>query len=491
MKLKELLTKIPYEIIQGSDEIEIPNISWDSKRVKANSLFICVRSKNVDRHNYASAAIDKGAAALIVDRSIESIPRHITVIKVENTRKAMAFIANTFYDEPSKGFNLIGITGTNGKTSVSFFIAKILEYLGRKAGIIGTIENCIGDKILKTEKINPTTPDSMELQASFAEMVKEGVTDALVEVTSTALDKHRVDNCDFDIGIFTNLSQDHLDEHGTMENYKKAKMKLFKMCRLGIINADDEVYDDIKKNASCDVITYGIESPADFMAKNIKYSENGITFTLNFCGSNKNVQLNTLGKFNVYNSLASIAACYFLGIPIDVILDALSNITGVRGRFESVPNTKGYSIIVDYAHSPDSLKNILTSVRELTEKKVIVVFGCGGNRDKTKRPIMGEISGKFSDFCIITSDNPRKENPNTIIEDIEKGMKKTQCSYEKIPDRKMAIFAALTKSQAGDIVIIAGKGHENYQILGEKIIHFDDVEVVKEYFQNEEVFYND
>jgi UDP-N-acetylmuramoyl-L-alanyl-D-glutamate--2,6-diaminopimelate ligase len=482
MKIKDLLNKIPYEVIQGTDEINIPNISWDSRKLKPNSLFICVKNKNVDRHNYAHEAIEAGATALLLERKIEDIPNGITVIKVENAKLAMAIIANSFYDEPSKKFNLIGITGTNGKTTVSFFITKILECIGRKVGIISTIENSIGNIPLKTAKLNPTTPDSVELQSSFAEMVEKNVTDAVMEVTSIALDQHRVSMCDFDIGIFTNLTQDHLDEHGTMENYKKAKMKLFRMCRLGIINADDGVSQDIIQNATCDIITYGINTSADFMASDIEYSQEGVSFTLNFCDNHKKVKLNVPGKFNVYNALSAIAACYFSGFPLPLIIDALSNINGVKGRFEVVPNDKGYLVIVDYAHTPDSLKNILTTFRKETQNKLIVVLGCGGERDRTKRPIMGEIAGTFADYCVITSDNPRKEDPINIIEDIEEGLVKTKCPYEKKENRKAAIHTALKKANPCDVVIIAGKGHENYQILKDKVIHFDDVEVVKEYF---------
>lgn len=481
MKLKELLSNINYEIIQRPEKIEIKNISWDSRNTKSDSLFICTQGRNVDRHYYAKDAVRNGAIAIVIEHEIGHIPEDITIIKVENSRIAMASIANRFYGEPSKSFNLIGITGTNGKTSVSYFISKILESLGRKVGVIGTIGNSIGDALLKTIKLNPTTPDSIELQASFSEMINEKVPVAVMEVSSSALKNYRVHNCDFDIGIFTNLTQDHLEEHGTMENYKKEKMKLFTMCKIGIINGDDEVSNDIKKNASCQIITYGINKTADFMAKDIKYSCKGITFTLVFCGTEQMVELSVLGEFNVYNMLAAIAACYFSGLPLSVIINALNNVIGVRGRFQMIPNSRGYLIIVDYAHSPDGIKNILKSVRKLTDKKLIIVFGCGGNRDKTKRAIMGETAGRLADLCIITSDNPRNENPIHIIEDIEKGIIKTNCSYKKIDDRKDAILTALKIAEPGDAVIISGKGHENYQIIKDKTIHFDDGEIAQDF----------
>lgn len=479
MILKELLRNINYEVVQGDDAIEIENLCWDSRRVKPNSLFICVKNKNVDRHNFAADSVKNGAIALVIEHEVYNIPHYITIIKVDNSKAAMAIIASAFYKEPSRQFNLIGITGTNGKTSTSYFISKILESVNRRVGVIGTIANCIGDKTLQTEKLNPTTPDSIELQASFAEMALEGATDVVMEVTSSALAGYRVDGCEFEIGVFTNLTQDHLDEHGTMENYKKAKMRLFKMCRYAVLNADDPVSLEIKKDSPCMVLTYGINNIADFNAYDIKYSLDGVSFILDFHGIKNKVILNVPGKFSVYNALAAITTCYYLGLGLKEVIDGVNNIKGVKGRFESVPNNLGIMVIVDYAHTPDGLENILTSAREIANNKVITVFGCGGDRDKTKRPLMGQIAGHYSDYCIITSDNPRSENPMEIIKDIESGMKKTSCYYEKISDRKTAIDAAIRFADKGDIVIIAGKGHENYQIIGEDVFHFDDVEVAK------------
>lgn len=483
MKLNELLTNIPYRLVQGTDDLEVSNLSWDSRSVAPNSLFICVKNRNVDRHLYGHEAARKGAAALIIEHEIGPVDKNITVIQVENSRKSMAIIANTFYGEPSKKFNLIGITGTNGKTSTSYFIAKILETAGRRAGVIGTIQNTIGDKVLRTEKINPTTPDAIELQASFAEMVSEGVTDVVIEATSSALSQHRVDGCDFDIGVFTNLTQDHLEEHGTMENYKQAKMRLFQMCKYGVINTDDPVSEEILQKGSCSIITYGIEKPADFQAQDILHSIDGTTFMLHYHGIERFICLKVPGLFSVYNALAAVAACYQSGLTMNQIVEGLSNIEGVRGRFETIPNPKGCLVVVDYAHSPDGLENILSSVRQLTQKKLITVFGCGGDRDRTKRPIMGEIAGRLSDTCIITSDNPRTENPTGILNDIEAGIKDTACPYAKIENRKEAIYAALESAEQGDAIVIAGKGHENYQIIGQETIHFDDMEVVKEFFE--------
>lgn len=483
MIVSDVLDGVKYEIIQGTDKADIDHISWDSRRVKPDSLFICVKGRNVDRHDFAIRAIEAGASVLIVERAVNSIPPNIDIIKVDNSREAMARIASNFYGEPSKYLNLIGITGTNGKTSVSWFIAKILEDAGKKTGIIGTIENRVGNEITKVEKLNPTTPDSIELQAMLKEMLDKGVTDVAAEVTSAALVNHRVDQCHFNIGVFTNLTQDHLDEHGNMENYKNVKLKLFKMCRYGVINADDPVSADIISYASCErLITYGISDNADLKAEDIKYSISGVSFVLNFNGIKSSMKINVPGKFSVYNALGAIGACYLSGLSIEQISKGMESIEGVRGRFETVPNKKGCLIFVDYAHTPDGLANILSSARELAEKSLITVFGCGGDRDRSKRPVMGEIAGRWSELCIITSDNPRTEDPGKIIDDIEAGIIKTNCRYEKIENRKAAIYWALEVAGPEDIVVIAGKGHETYQIFADHTIHFDDREVAREYF---------
>ncbi|WP_426348175.1 UDP-N-acetylmuramoyl-L-alanyl-D-glutamate--2,6-diaminopimelate ligase [Alloiococcus sp. CFN-8] len=481
MKIRDLLQNIDYEIIQGSDQEDIKNISWDSRNVGESALFICVRGANVDRHDYAHTAIEEGAIALIVEKEMSSIPKNIALIKVKDSKAVMATLASEFYEKPSKKFNLIGITGTNGKTSTSYFITEVLESLGRTVGIIGTIENRLGGKKLTTEKKNPTTPDSIELQASFNEMVKNNVTDVVMEVTSIGLVEHRVDESDFNIGVFTNLTQDHLDYHKTMENYRDAKLKLFDLCKKGLINIDDPYGEDFVKGAACDTFTYGAIKEADYRAVNIKYSLDGVDFTLVHEGREYPVALSIPGKFTVYNALAAIGTCHLSGFALEDIIRAIKSVKTVRGRFESVPNDKGYLVVVDYAHTPDGLENILSSVKELAEKRVISVFGCGGDRDRTKRPIMGEISGRLADLSIITSDNPRTEDPDRILEDITAGIIKTGSKFITEVDRRKAIHMALDTAEKGDIIVIAGKGHETYQIFKDKTIHFDDVEVVKEY----------
>ncbi|MDP4091712.1 MAG: UDP-N-acetylmuramoyl-L-alanyl-D-glutamate--2,6-diaminopimelate ligase, partial [Bacillota bacterium] len=418
MKMDELLGNIPYTVLQGSANTEVSGICWDSRRIKPGSLFICVKGRNIDRHDFAKQAVSDGAAALVVEHQVFRIPPDIPVIKVPDTRIALAEAASLLYGRPSESLKLIGVTGTNGKTSVTWFMEKLLRHGGKRPGIISTIENRIGEYRLNTIKINPTTPDPLELHASFSEMAAKGATHVIMEVTSSALAQSRVHGLGFDIGIFTNLTQDHLEEHGTMENYRNEKLKLFRMCRVGIINIDDSYAEDFIRGAACPVLTYGINKDADFMAEDISCFLDGTDFTLKYKGGRKRLHMKVPGLFNVYNMLAAVSVCVQHGFDINEIADWVESIEGVKGRFELISNPSNLSVIIDYAHSPDSLQNILSSVRKLTEKRVILVFGCGGNRDKTKRPIMGNIGGSTADYCIITSDNPRKEEPLSIINDI-------------------------------------------------------------------------
>ncbi len=482
MLITDLLIGIRYTLFQGSEDLNVKSIAWDSRKVENNSLFICVKSKSVDRHDFALEAIEAGAKALIVEREVPGIPDDITVINVEDTRKAMAVVAGNFYGNPSHELNVIGITGTNGKTSVAWIVAKLLELGKRKSGIIGTIDNTIGEQSTQVEKLNPTTPDALELQGTLREMLDAGVTDVAVEVTSIALEYHRVDNCAFRVGVFTNLTPDHLDEHGDMNRYKNAKLKLFKMCRYAVINADDVIFDEIVESSICEKIwSYGIDQDADFKASDLSYTETGVKFVLHFKGNGYDIHLKTPGKFSVYNALAGIGACYAAGMSIEDIVKFIQTIGSVKGRFEPVFNKKGTMTIVDYAHTPDGLENILSAVRAFGKRKVIVVFGCGGDRDKSKRPVMGEIAGRLADLCILTSDNPRSENPYSIISEIESGIKRSSESYEIIEDRKEAIYRALDIADSEDVVVIAGKGHESYQIYSDRIIPFDDGELVRNY----------
>lgn len=484
MRLCELLHSIDYTVIQGSSDLEIDGIAYDSRQVNNNTLFICIEGFKVDGHNFALDAINRGATALLVQKEIRDIPSNITIIRVDNTREKMPYIASAFYNHPVKQMKLIGVTGTNGKTTTTFLIGKILEQYNKKIGLIGTIENRIGHKVVEASR---TTPESLDLQALFAQMVKEEVSHVVMEVSSHALELNRVDACDFEIGVFTNLTLDHLDFHKTMENYRDAKAKLFKKCKYGIINIDDPHGKEIIKQAECQVITFGIENDADFKAYNILMNSKGIEFSVTLEGQEVRFHLNTIGRFNIYNAIGAIAAGYYLNVPIDVIKTALEDMEGVPGRVQRVESNRGFSIIVDYAHAPDGLENVLKAIKEFAEGRIITVFGCGGDRDRSKRPIMGEIAGRYSDFCIITSDNPRSEEPQGILDEIEVGMKKTNCPYEKVVDRREGIQRAIDAAKARDIILIAGKGHETYQIIKDRVIHFDDVEVVKSILQGENI----
>lgn len=480
MNLTKILAGVDYQLLMGGLDIDITNINYDSRKVDKNGLFVCIKGLTVDGHDYAKKAVESGCVALIVERPIEGISEEITVIQVKNTQQVMALMANNFYGYPSGELKLIGLTGTNGKTTTTNLIATILEVQGEKVGVIGTIENRIGSKKLPTAH---TTPQAFDLQQILRQMKNEEVGYISMEVSSHALDLHRVDHTSFEIGVFTNLTLDHLDYHKTMENYSKAKAKLFTMCNLGLFNIDDPHVSKVMDGATCKVHTYGIEKDADFKATNISMDANGVNFTIIHGDEEAPIHLSIPGKFSIYNGLAAASTCRLLGIEWHVIQEGLAKTNGVRGRFETIKSKEDFTVIVDYAHAPDGLENVLKTINEFAKGKVYCVFGCGGDRDRSKRPVMGEIAGKYSDFCIITSDNPRTEEPNTIIDEIEPGVQKTGCDYVKVTDRKEGIEYALRKAKKDDVILIAGKGHEDYQIIGKTKIHFDDSEVVKEFLE--------
>lgn len=478
MILSTLLQNIEYKLLYGEEEKEINAIAYDSRKVQKGDLFVCITGFQTDGHKYAQKAIEAGATVILCEKEIQSDNKDVTILQTSNTRQALALLSSNYYKHPCDSMNVIGVTGTNGKTTTTYLIKSVLDSIGHKVGIVGTIENRIGEKVLHTER---TTPESLELQELFYQMKKENVTDVVMEVSSHSLDLHRVDGIQYNIGIFTNLTQDHLDYHKTMENYKIAKSLLFQRSDKSVINIDDEAGEFMKQNAKGEVLTFGIDNQADIIAKEIDISADGVKFTL--CYNNKQyaVSLHTPGRFSIYNALGAIGACIFMGIAMEDIIAGLNNNTGVAGRFQTIKSNKA-NAIVDYAHTPDGLENILKTAKEFVKGKIITVFGCGGDRDKTKRPIMGEIAGNLSDYCIITSDNPRTENPASILDDVEVGMKKTNCEYIKLVDRRKAICHAVEYGQKGDLIVIAGKGHENYQIFADKTIHFDDVEEVKKAF---------
>lgn len=481
MILKELIKNLKYIKLIGNENIEISNLTIDSRKVKKGSMYGAIKGFNVDGHKFIKNCIENGAS-LIVCEDLEDfcIDDNVAILQVENTRKALAIIAKNFYNNPTKNINLIGVTGTNGKTSTTYFLEQILLEYKKTVGIIGTIEIRENGKKMEFDFSTSTTPDTIELNELFSAMVSDNIDNIVMEVSSHALELHKVEGCNFNIGIFTNLTQDHLDMHKSMENYLNAKSKLFSMCKIGIINIDDKYAQDIIKNASCKVFTYSIEKESDLQAINIQYFMDRVAFDVKINDKIENFILNIPGRFSVYNALSVIGACLMQNIPIDIIKEGIKNIKGVPGRIQTIPNNKGFNVIVDYAHTPDGLDNIIKAVREFTKGRVITIFGCGGDRDRKKRPIMGEISANLSDYTIITSDNPRSEVPEAIIDEIETGIKPITNNYEKITGRRDAIYRGVSIAKANDSIIIAGKGHEDYEIFADKTIHFDDTEVAKE-----------
>ena len=483
MKLGQLIKNINCKIVQGCADTEVNAVQYDSRKVGRGDLFVCITGFQTDGHKYAKSAIEKGASVIVAEHMAEGMENSgAAIVITENTRKALALISAAYYDNPSEKINVIGVTGTIGKTTTTYLIKTILDSLGYKTGVIGTIGNMIGKRTLHADR---TTPESLELQELFSEMSGEGVSFAFMEVSSHSLALDRVTGVKYSTAIFTNLTQDHLDYHKTMENYMKAKGILFSMAEKAVINIDDAAGAYMRSVAKGLVMTTGIESEsADLRAENISVTAEGVSYTLDYEGRQYPVKLNIPGRFSIYNSLGAIGACLLNGIKMEDILKGLSLNEGVPGRFQSVPNNLGITAIVDYAHTPDGLENILETAHEFAKGRIITVFGCGGDRDRTKRPIMAEIVGKLSDFAIITSDNPRTENPASILDDVEVGMIPTKCPYHKIVDRREAINEAIRMARKDDVVIIAGKGHEDYQIFADKTIHFDDVEEVKKAFEN-------
>lgn len=482
MKLSKLLEGIDYEIIQGSCDAEINSIQYNSKKVTKDDIFFCIRGFATDGHKYASSAMENGASVIVCEEVIEGY-KSAAIVKVKDTRKAMALAAANYYGKPTEKLKVIGITGTNGKTTSTYMMKSILEEAGYKIGLIGTILNYVAGEKLHAER---TTPESLELQQLFAYMVDKGVQYCVMEVSSHSLDLDRVYGVPFKYGIFTNLTQDHLDFHKTFENYYNAKLKLFKYSKSSIINIDDSYGGRVYNDANNQKFTYGIDGEAEFKAENIEMHSRGAKYSLTHKGESHDISIFIPGRYNIYNSLCAAAVCISEGISIDAVKRGLEKVQ-VPGRCELVTKDYdlGFDIIIDYAHSPDGLDNILNTAREFTKGRLISVFGCGGNRDKTKRPIMGEIGARLSDIAVITSDNPRDEEPADIIKDILSGIKAE--NYIVVESRKEAIRKAIEMARNGDIIVIAGKGHEDYQIFrNNEIIHFDEREIVKEILQSRE-----
>ena len=454
--------------------IDITGIAYDSRKVQPGYLFICITGFKTDGHDYVQTAISKGAAAIVAEKDIGI--RSIPVIRVQDSRKVLAIVSAAFYNQPSSKFKLVGITGTNGKTTSTYLIKNILEKKGYKVGLIGTNQNMIGDKILPAER---TTPESLELQQLFADMAANAVDFVVMEVSSHSLELHRVEGCHFEVGVFTNLTQDHLDFHGTMENYLKAKSKLFFLANTGIINGDDSSCDLILKSEACRFQTYGIDKAVDIKAEDVHLSARGVQFRLVTPNGSVNIDLGIPGKFSVYNALGSIGAGIALGIDLETIREGLKDANGVQGRAQLVETGKDFTVMIDYAHTPDGLINILNTVKDFAKGRVVTLFGCGGDRDITKRPIMGKVAGELSNFCIVTSDNPRTEDPSLIIKHIEEGIKDTGTPYIVIENRYDAIQYALDNAIKDDVIVIAGKGHENYQEINGIKRPFDEKAIVE------------
>ena len=484
MELKKILVGLENLKLKGDLELDIKGIDSNSKNIQEGYLFIAIKGFSVDGHKFIPSAIENGATAVMVEEGCDlkslNIPSNVTIVMTKDTREALAICSSNFYQNPSQKFKLIGVTGTKGKTTTTFMIKEILEKAGKNVGLIGTIATYINGKKLKDS--DRTTPESLELQQLFSKMVEEKVEYVVMEVSSQSLKLHRVDGCDFDIVLFTNFSEDHISEkeHPDMQDYFNSKLKLFEMCKTGYVNADDlhgaKIPKMFKEN---DIKTYGIDNFANLTAKDITITNSYVDFKVKITDRNERIKVGIPGRFSVYNSLAAISVAKKFGISPEVIKEALLEVR-VPGRSELVNNKLELPIMIDYAHSPESLQNILQAVKSYTRGKVISVFGCGGDRDSTKRPIMGEISGRIADLTIITSDNPRTEDPEKIVKQIEEGIKKTKGNYKVIVDRTEAIKEAIKVATKRDIIVLAGKGHEPYQEINGVKHPYDERIIVNE-----------
>lgn len=454
-------------------QAEITAVDYDSRKVGRGSLFCCLVGEKTDGHNFASMAVEKGASALICQRPL---PLNVPQLIVPDGREAMARAAACFYGHPERELTMMAVTGTNGKTSVTYMVKSVAETAGKKVGLIGTIQNLIGEEKVYTER---TTPESVDLFALLRRMADKGVDLVVMEVSSHALAQQRVAGIPFKAGLFTNLTQDHLDYHKTFENYRAAKKKLFAQCGIAILNGDDETAAYMKEGLSIPVWTMGIHHPGEFYARGIEITTQGASFHLFTPQGNGRISLHISGLFSVYNAMGTAALCTAAGIPFSCIVKGLEGLRGVAGRLECVDTgDRPFSVYVDYAHTPDALQNVLETARGFTRRRLISVFGCGGDRDHGKRPIMGEIGGRYSDHVILTSDNPRTEDPMDILKAVEEGVKRTATPYIVTENRREAIREALEEAGDGDVIVIAGKGHESYQEINGVRHHFDDKEIV-------------
>ena len=479
---RQLLSRISYTVIKGDDDTTVSEVVYDSRKITKGCMFICIEGANFDGHTFAKEAAQQEAAVLIVSKEVE-VPKesNITIIKVENTRYAMAFIAAAYFGNPAEKLKTIGITGTKGKTTTTYLVKSILENAGHKVGLVGTIETIIGDTHIHA---NNTTPESFLLQEYFAKMVEEGCDCVVMEVSSQGLMLHRTQGFIFDYGIFTNMEPDHIgpNEHASFEEYMACKGLLFKQCKVGIVNGDDTHCETVIKDHTCKILTYGMEKEADYQAKNLKLTRHnghiGVAFHVDG-NIDMDVETSTPGRFSVYNALTAIAICDQFQVEKEDIRKALLH-ASVKGRIELVKVSDEFTLMIDYAHNAMALESLLSTLKEYNPHRLVCVFGCGGNRSKMRRYEMGEVSGKLADLTIITSDNPRFEEPQDIINDIIVGMKKTNGAYIEICDRKEAIRYAIEHGQPGDIIVLAGKGHEDYQEIKGVKYPMDERVLIKE-----------
>mgnify|MGYP001109861984 FL=1 len=473
MKLNDILKGL--EVLSATADMaqEITGVSYDSRTTAPGSVFVAISGEAVDGHRFIPIAAEKGAVCVVCERVPE---RDIPYVQVKSSRKALALMAANWFDHPAREMTMIGVTGTSGKTTSTYLIKSILEQkAGAKVGLVGTIQNMIGDQVLHTER---TTPESFELQKLFRQMSDAGCTHVVMEVSSHALALDRVYGIRFAVGIFTNLSQDHLDFHHTMEEYCDAKAILFDRCDVAIYNADDPWHQRMLAHCSCRTFSYSAKGEADLSAKSIQLHAGSVDYDAEADTEWAHVHVGIPAIFTVYNTLDAIAACWNLGVPIAECADALAKNHGVKGRMEIIPTPgKNFTILNDYAHKPDALENVLSSVRGFAKGRTVVVFGCGGDRDRTKRPVMGEIAARLADFSVVTSDNPRTEEPMAIIDDILAGMKGCT-AYAVEPDRVKAIHYAMDHAQPGDVIVLAGKGHEDYQLIGTSRLPFRERDIL-------------
>ncbi|MEE8836110.1 MAG: UDP-N-acetylmuramoyl-L-alanyl-D-glutamate--2,6-diaminopimelate ligase [Eubacteriales bacterium] len=484
--LRDLMAQTDCELVQGNADIAISDIVYDSRKVTDGCLFVCLKGAVSDGHRFAGDAAAKGAAAILVQDKVE-VPEHVAVVRTDNTRRALSLMAQYWFDFPAKKLKTIGITGTKGKTTTSYMIQSILNAAGHRCGLIGTIEAITGKRTVPAEN---TTPESWLIQEYMSEMAESGFDSVVMEVSSQALKMDRVAGMTFDFGIFTNIAPDHIgpNEHSSFEEYLECKKKLLRQCRIGVVNRDDARYEDIVSGNTCEILeTYGFAEEATLRAVNVTMlMKRGM---LGICYQTEGiveipVEIDIPGRFSVYNSLAAIAVCHHFGVSPENIMEALTH-ARVKGRVEMVRISDKFTLMIDYAHNAMALESLLSTLREYHPSRIVCLFGCGGNRDRERRFMMGEVSGRMADFTIITSDNPRNEEPQAIIDDIETGIKKTDGQYIKIIDRKEAIAWAIHHAEPGDIIVLAGKGHEDYQIIKGKKYPMDERVLIREILEED------